>query len=173
MEGGMVKVIAPFLKTKHKALFLYGRCFLRSKRGFSVLLELQRSWWREFCCPGRQSLFWAAEGIRAEAQVRRGEQTQAWPFLLSPSRLAVADGYCCLVTHGLQHTKLPLSSTISWRLLKPMSIESMMPSNHLILYCPLPLLPSVFPNIKVFSNELALCIRWAKYWSFCFSIKSF
>ena len=106
MEGGMVKVIAPFLKTKHKALFLYGRCFLRSKRGFSVLLELQRSWWREFCCPGRQSLFWAAEGIRAEAQVRRGEQTQAWPFLLSPSRLAVADGYCCLVTHGLQPTKI-------------------------------------------------------------------
>ena len=46
MEGGVVKVIAPFLKTKHKALFLYRGCFLRSKRGFSVLLELQRSWWR-------------------------------------------------------------------------------------------------------------------------------
>ena len=51
-----------------------------------------------------------------------------------------------------------------------MSIESVMPSNHLILCCPLILLPSVFPNIRVFSNELALHIRWPKYWSFSFSI---
>src|SRR5574341_92289 len=51
-----------------------------------------------------------------------------------------------------------------------MSIESMMPSNHLILCCPLLLLPSIFPSIKVFSNEAALCIRWPKYWSFSFSI---
>ena len=62
-----------------------------------------------------------------------------------------------------------LSSTISWSLLKLMSIESVMPSNHLILCCPL-LLPSVFPSIKVFSNESVLCIRWPKYWSFSFSI---
>ena len=55
-------------------------------------------------------------------------------------------------------------------LLKLMSIESVMPSNHLILCCPLILLPSVFPNIRVFSNELALHIRWPKYWSFSFSI---
>ena len=50
------------------------------------------------------------------------------------------------------------------------SIESLMPSNHLILYCPLLLLPSIFPSIKVFSNEPVLCIRWPKYWSFSFSI---
>ena len=66
-----------------------------------------------------------------------------------------------------------LSITISWSLLKLMSIESVMPSNHLILCCPLLLLPSTFPNIRVFSNELALCIRWLNYWSFSFSISPF
>ena len=59
-----------------------------------------------------------------------------------------------------------LSFTISQSLLKLMSIESVMPSNHLMLCCPLLLLPSVFPSIKVFSNELALHIRWPKYWNF-------
>ena len=63
----------------------------------------------------------------------------------------------------------PLSSTISQSLLKFTSIESMMPSNHLILSHSL-LLPSVFPSIRVFSNESALHIRWPKYWSFSFSI---
>ena len=63
-----------------------------------------------------------------------------------------------------------LSFTISWSLLKLMSIESLMPSNHLVLYHPLLLLPSIFPNIRVFSNELALHTRWSKYWSFGFSI---
>ena len=53
---------------------------------------------------------------------------------------------------------------------KPMSIESVMPSNHLILCCPLFLLPSIFPSIRVFSNESALHIRWPKYWSFSFNI---
>ena len=51
-----------------------------------------------------------------------------------------------------------------------MSIESVMPSNHLILCCPLLLSPSIFPSIRVFSNESVLCIRWPKYWSFSFSI---
>ena len=62
-----------------------------------------------------------------------------------------------------------LSFTISWSLLKLMSTESMMPSNHLILCCPLLLLPSVFLNIRVFSNESALLSRWPKYWGFSFS----
>ena len=60
--------------------------------------------------------------------------------------------------------------TISLILLKLMSIASVMPSNHLILCCPLVLLPSIFPSIRVFSNESALPIRWPKYWSFSFSI---
>ena len=63
-----------------------------------------------------------------------------------------------------------LSITNSQSLPKPMSIESVMPSNHLILCHPLLPLPSLFPSIRVFSNELALCIRWPKYWSFSFSI---
>ena len=63
-----------------------------------------------------------------------------------------------------------LSITNSWNLLKLMSIESVMPSNHLIVCCPLLLLPSIFPSIRVFSNESALHIRWPKYWSFSFSI---
>ena len=63
-----------------------------------------------------------------------------------------------------------LSITNSRSPAKPMSIESMMPSNHLILCRPLLLLPSIFPSIRVFSNESALCIRWPKYWSFSFKI---
>ena len=63
-----------------------------------------------------------------------------------------------------------LSITNSRSPLKPMSIDLVMPSNHLILCHPLLLLPSVFPSIRVFSNESALCIRWPKYWSFSFNI---
>ena len=63
-----------------------------------------------------------------------------------------------------------LSITNSWSLPKPMSIESVMPSNHLILCHPLLLLPSIFPSVRVFSNESALHIRWPKYWSFSFNI---
>ena len=63
-----------------------------------------------------------------------------------------------------------LSITNSRSLPRLMSIESVMPSNHLILYCPLFLLPSIFPSIRVFSNESALRIRWPKYWSFSFNI---
>ena len=63
-----------------------------------------------------------------------------------------------------------LSITNSWSLLKLMSIESVMHSNHLTLCRPLLLLPSIFPSIRVFSNESALLIRWPKYWSFSFSI---
>ena len=63
-----------------------------------------------------------------------------------------------------------LSITNFWSPPKPMSIVSVMPSNHLILYCPLLLLPSVFPSIRVFSNESALHLRWPKYWSFSFNI---
>ena len=63
-----------------------------------------------------------------------------------------------------------LSITNSRSLLKLMSIESVMPSNHLILCRPLLLLPSIFPSIRVFHNESVLCIRWTKYWSFSFSI---
>ena len=66
--------------------------------------------------------------------------------------------------------KASLSITNSWNLLKLMSIESVMPSSHLILCRPLLLLLSIFPSIRVFSSESVLCIRWSNYWSFSFSI---
>ena len=86
-------------------------------------------------------------------------------------------GWWNFVVQSLSHVQLfmtpwtvahqaPLSSTISRRLLKFMSIEPVMPSNHLILCRPLLLLPSIFPSIRVFFKELAFCIRWPKYWSF-------
>ena len=81
--------------------------------------------------------------------------------------------FCCSVTsdslwpHGQQAS---LSITNSQSLPKLMSIESVMPSNHLILCCPLLLPPSIFPSIRIFSNESVLRIRWSKYWSFSFSI---
>ena len=59
---------------------------------------------------------------------------------------------------------------ISWSLLKLMSIESLMPSNNLIVFCPLLFLPSIFPRFRIFSNESVLHIRWPEYWSFSFSI---
>ena len=67
-------------------------------------------------------------------------------------------------------TQASLSITNSWRLLKHISIEMVMPYNHLIFYRPLLLLPSFFPSIRVFSNESALHIKWPKYWSFSFSL---
>ena len=84
--------------------------------------------------------------------------------------------YCCCsvtklhVTPWVTARQASLSFTISWSWLRLMSIVSVMPSNHLILCHPLLLLPSIFPSIRVFSNELALCIRWPNYWRFSFSI---
>ena len=85
--------------------------------------------------------------------------------------------YCCCcsvisdsVSPWTAALQASLPSTISWSLLRLISIESVMPSNHLIPCCPLLLLPSIFPHIRVICNESALCIRWPKCWSFSFSI---
>ena len=75
-----------------------------------------------------------------------------------------------LQPHGLQHARLPSPSPTSRACSNSMSIESVMPSSHLTLCCPLLLLPSIFPSIRIFSNESVLHIRWPKYWSFSFSI---
>ena len=90
------------------------------------------------------------------------------------------DSYCCscsvtqsyptLVNPWTAAPQAFLAFNISHSLLKLMSIELVMPSNHLILCCPLLLLPSIFPSIRVFSSESALHIRWPKYWSFSFTI---
>ena len=84
---------------------------------------------------------------------------------------SIARSCLTLRPHG-QHAarQASLFFTISRSLFKLMSIASVMPSNHLILCHPLLLLPSIFPSVRVFSNESALCIRWPKYWSFSFSI---
>ena len=74
------------------------------------------------------------------------------------------------MTPGTTARQVPLSITDSRNLLRLISFESVMPSNHLILCHPLLLLPSIFPSIRVFSNESALCIRWQKFWSFSFNI---
>ena len=88
-------------------------------------------------------------------------------FLLLFSHSVVSDS---LRPHGLHHASLPSPSLASkLSLLKLMSIESVMPSNHLILCHPLVLLLSIFPNIRIFSNESALLIRWPKYWNFSIS----
>ena len=74
--------------------------------------------------------------------------------------------------HGLQHARLPCPSPSLQSLLKLMSLELVMPSSHLILCHPLLPLPPIFPSIRVFSSESALCIRWPKYWSFSVSPSS-
>ena len=77
-----------------------------------------------------------------------------------------------LQPHGLQHARFPCPSPTP-RVYSNSCPESVVPSNQLILYHPLPLQPSIFPSIKVFSNESVLCIKWWKYWSFSFSISPY
>ena len=80
---------------------------------------------------------------------------------------------CPTLCDPMDAHQVSLSITNSWSLLKLMSIESVMLCNHLILCHPLFLLPSIFPSIKVFTNESVLHIKWPKYWSFSFSISPF
>ena len=75
-----------------------------------------------------------------------------------------------LQPHGLQHARLPCPSPSPRVCSNSRPSSQLMPSNHLVLCCPLLLLPSIFPSIRVFSDESVLCIRWPKYWSFSFSI---
>ena len=87
--------------------------------------------------------------------------------------VVVAQSLSCIQLFGIPWTaacQASLSYIISHSLLKLMSLESVMPSNNFILCCPLLLLPSIFPSIRVFSSESVLHIRWPKYWSFSFSI---
>ena len=93
-------------------------------------------------------------------------------YTLSPSVQfsSVAQSCLTLSTPWTTAHQASLSITNSRSPPKPMSIKSMMPSNHLILCCPVLLLPSIFPSIRVFSNESVLHIRWPKYWSFSFNI---
>ena len=96
-----------------------------------------------------------------------------FPSVFLPPLFVFVQSLSCVelfVTPWTVAHQASLSFTISQSLLKLVSIESMMPSNHLILCHPVLLLPSIFPSIRVFCNESALHIRWPKYWSFSFSI---
>ena len=97
-------------------------------------------------------------------------QNDFFPTLLFSSVQLLSRVRLCDPMDCMQHARLPFTSPNSWGLLKLMSIELVMPSNYLILCHPLLLPPSIFPSIRVFSDESALHIRWPKYWSFSFSI---
>ena len=108
-------------------------------------------------------------GQRAGRESRQAIKTHYGPFQASMNMSSVAK--LCPTFHDPIDCQAPLSSTVSLSLLRLMSIESVMPSNHLILLChPLLLLPSILPSIKVFSNESTFLIRWPQYWSFSLSI---
>ena len=96
--------------------------------------------------------------------------SEIWCYSVLISSVLSLSRVWLFVTPWTAARQASLSFTISQSLLKLMSIESVMPSNHLILYHPLLLPPSIFPSIRVFSNESVLHIRWPKYWSFSFSI---
>ena len=94
-------------------------------------------------------------------------------MMVSPfSSIQSLSRICLFATPWTEACQASLSITNSWSSLKLMSIKSVMPSNHLILCHPLLLLPPIFPSIRVFSNKLALCIRWPEYWSFSFNTSS-
>ena len=93
-----------------------------------------------------------------------------FPLILCVSSVQSLSHIRLFATPWTAARQASLSITNSQSLLKLMSIESVMPSSHLILYCPLLLLPSILPSIRLFSKESVLHIRWPKYWSFSFSI---
>ena len=115
----------------------------------------------------RFSLINQKEKIQIGKEKQEEKQTQErkslWICSVTQSCLTLCDSMerACQASLYITHTQ---------SLLKLMSIETVMPCNHLILCHPLLLLPSIFPSIRVFSNESVLCIRWPKYWSFSFSI---
>ena len=93
-------------------------------------------------------------------------------FIIQFSSVQLLSRVRLFVTPWIAVRQASLSITYSWSLLKLMSIESVMPSSHLILCRPLLLLPPISPSIRVFSNESTLRMKWPKYWSFSFSIST-
>ena len=138
---------------------------------FSLSLARPQPSWPSLRSKG-QNTCWSREKQPPEAKlkgperllkIRRLDQLRSCCYSVTESRLTLCNPMDC-------NTPGFLVLRHSWSLLKFMSIESAMLSNHLICCCPLLLLPSIFPSIKVFSNESDLCIRWPKYWSFSFNI---
>ena len=114
------------------------------------------------------SSFYICNEVRALSKTVGDSDCTASMLVITTVLLSRSD-VPTLRPHGLQHARLP-STTISQSLLRLTSIESVMLASHLILRHPLLLLPSIFPSIRVFSNETTLRMRWPKYWRFSFSI---
>ena len=143
----------------------WGR-FPREGNGYPLQFLAWRIWWTEE--PGK------LKSMRSQ-RVRHYwvTNTQLTDIHISVQFSSVTQLCPTLCTPWTAPHQASRSITNCQSLPKPMSIESVMPSNHLILCRPLLLLPSIFPSIRVFSNKSALCIRWPKYWSFSFSISPF
>ena len=166
----------------------------KSKEDFHLYKKKKKKWrqnstQRLFCSKSlsRQHTAWAARGAAPSSippELHSASQYQTTIALncvcehlcfisVYTVHIHQQDVVCCsvaLVSDSLWVREASLSFTISWSLLKLMSIELVIPSNHVILCWPLFLLTSIFSSIRVFSNESALCMRWPKYWSFSFSI---
>ena len=109
--------------------------------------------------------WWATVHGVSKSQTRLSKLSTAQCPVQFVDIVELLSGVQLFVTPRTAACQASLSFTVSWSLLKLMSIESVMPSNYLILYYPLLLLPSIFPSIRVFSNESALYIKWPKYWN--------
>ena len=116
------------------------------------------------CCILIESLYGKKKGGR-----QRTSSSVKWDQVISVQFCSVPQSCPTLCDPWTAARQTSLSITSSQSLVKLMSIQSVMPSNHLILCCPLLLPPSIFPSIRVFSNKLVLHITWPKYWSFSFS----
>ena len=128
------------------------------------------SWWSSGKAQGRYGGKGAGEEM---CQVVRSLQTTGHGYCSSLFLLTIQSLSRVWLCNPMDCTlQASLSFTIFWNLPKPMSIESVVPSNHLVLCHLLLLPPSIFPSIRVFSNESVLHIRWPKYWGFSFSINS-
>ena len=123
------------------------------------MLETEGGW-----CPQEPAMGVGVQAGSKECLLRRVVWPGPFSSVQSFSRVQL------FVTPWTAARQASLSTTNSWSPPKLMSIESVMLSRHLTLCHPLLLLPSIFPNIRVFSNESALCIRWPKYWGFSFNI---
>ena len=123
-------------------------------------------------CSGKSHLNWSVSPYilhgftTVNSRDTHGVSKCCWVF----SSVQLLSRVQLFATPWIPARQASLSITNSQNLPKPMSIESLMPSNHFILYCPLLLLPPIPPSIRVFSNESTLRMRWPKYWSFSFSI---
>ena len=128
---------------------------------------------RDGVAQSRTQLKWLSSSINENVIYDGMGMRLQWPHLCPFPKISSVQSLShvwLFVTPWTAACRASLSITNTWSLLKLLFIESVMPSNHLILCHPLLLLPSVFPSIGVFSNESVLCITWPKYWSFSFSI---